>query len=491
MILPTRREASILKRLFDITCSALGLLVSGPFIVLLAAVIKLTSSGPIIYCGKRSGLQGKPFHILKFRSMVINAESLGGSSTSDNDPRITGVGRVIRKLKLDELPQLFNVLVGEMSLVGPRPQVPDYVARYTDEEKLVLEVRPGITDWASIWNSDEGAVLAAHDDPDRAYDELIHPTKVQLQLKYARETSFLTDLKILVSTVICLIWRDWVPAEIQDYPRPGKNKTQSVQSFETVTETPGTPINQEQLAMLHTRYGWAGELADGKDVLEVACGSGIGLGHLATRAKRVVGGDYDPRLAEIGRRTYEERIEVSTMDAEALPLEDASFDVILLFEAIYYLPHPETFLRESHRVLRDNGMVLICSANCERPEFNVSPYSHRYFTASQLAALLEKNGFRAELFAGFPLEAGGLANQLRDNLRAVAVKFHLLPKTMRWKARLKRLFFGKLKEMPAELGGQLRHAAQVHPVHADGKVEGFKVLYAVGRREAKWQRSAA
>lgn len=481
----------MLKRLFDITCSAVGLLLFAPVLLLLSLVIKSTSAGPILYRGQRVGLQGKPFRIFKFRSMVTDAETLGGPSTSDSDPRITAVGKFMRKLKLDELPQLLNVLIGDMSLVGPRPQVPDYVARYSDEENLVLHVRPGITDWASIWNSDEGAVLARYSDPDKAYDELIHPTKMQLQLKYARDHSFVGDLRIMTSTLLCLVWRDWVPVEIRGYAKPGKMTSQPDAGFTTVTETPGTPTNHEQLAMLHTRYAWAGEFADGKDVLEVACGSGIGLGHLATRARRVVGGDYDPRLTEIARRTYTDRIAVSTMDAQALPFEDASFDVVLLFEAIYYLTQPEMFLAEAHRVLRPGGTVLICSANCERRDFNVSPYSRRYFSARELSELLLQNGFRTEVYAGFPLLPGGLTDRIRDNVRAVAVKLHLVPKTMRWKARIKRLFFGKLQEMPAELGKELPRAESLLCVDASQPVRGFKVLYAVGTREAVQQRLAA
>ncbi|HUG69159.1 MAG TPA: methyltransferase domain-containing protein, partial [Pirellulaceae bacterium] len=374
---------------------------------------------------------------------------------------------------------------------GPRPQVPDYVARYSDEEKEVLLVRPGITDWASIWNSDEGAVLARYPDPDKAYDELIHPTKMQLQLKYARECSFVGDLKILASTFICLFRRGWIPAEIRAYPAPGQTASQVEQGFASVTETPGTPINQEQLAMLHTRYAWAGEFADGKDVLEVACGSGIGLGHLATRARSVVGGDYDPRLAEIARRTYTDRIAVSTMDAQSLPFDDATFDVVLLFEAIYYLTQPEVFFAEAHRVLRPGGSVLICSANCERRDFNVSPFSSRYFSARELSELLLQSGFRTEVYAGFPLIPGGLTDRIRDSVRAVAVKLHLVPKTMRWKARIKRLFFGKLEEMPAELGKELPRAESLLRVDASQPISDFKVLYAVGTREAVQQRLAA
>jgi lipopolysaccharide/colanic/teichoic acid biosynthesis glycosyltransferase len=137
--------------------------------------------------------------------MVIDAETLGGPSTADDDPRITKVGKLIRKYKLDELPQLINVLKSEMSFVGPRPEVPFYVDMFTEEEKVILSVTPGITDWASLWNSDEGAILAGNPDPEKAYMKKIRPTKIRLQLKYVKERSFLVDLKIILLTILQII----------------------------------------------------------------------------------------------------------------------------------------------------------------------------------------------------------------------------------------------------------------------------------------------
>lgn len=135
---------------------------------------------------------------------MVNAEKFGGPSTADDDPRITGIGRFLRKYKLDELPQLINVLKGEMSLVGPRPEVPHYVDMFTEEEKAILSVRPGITDWASIWNSDEGALLEGSLDPEKTYMERIRPEKVRLQLKYIKERSFWIDLKIILQTLFAI-----------------------------------------------------------------------------------------------------------------------------------------------------------------------------------------------------------------------------------------------------------------------------------------------
>jgi len=139
--------------------------------------------------------------------MVVDAEKLGASSTSDDDTRITGVGKFLRKYKLDELPQLINVLVGDMSLVGPRPEVKKFSDMYTNEEMAILSVRPGITDWASIWNPDEGSILAGSTDPDRDYLEKIRPEKIRLQLKYVREQSFWTDLKIIFLTLTTILFK--------------------------------------------------------------------------------------------------------------------------------------------------------------------------------------------------------------------------------------------------------------------------------------------
>jgi lipopolysaccharide/colanic/teichoic acid biosynthesis glycosyltransferase len=194
------------KRIFDIVFSLCGLAVLALPLLSLAALIKLHDGGPVFYRGVRTGRRGKPFRIFKFRTMVVNADRIGGSSTADGDPRVTGIGRFLRKYKLDELPQLTNVVLGHMSFVGPRPEVPEYVALFTEEEKAILTVRPGITDWASIWNHDEGALLAGAADPERAYLEKIRPEKMRLQLKYLREHSLWVDLKILVLTLSMLLF---------------------------------------------------------------------------------------------------------------------------------------------------------------------------------------------------------------------------------------------------------------------------------------------
>lgn len=197
----------MLKRLFDIVLSLFGLLLLSPVLIITAIFIKKGDSGPVFYRGVRVGRYGRLFRIFKFRTMVVNAEKLGGPSTADDDPRLTKAGKFIRKYKLDELPQLINVLKGEMSLVGPRPEVPFYVNMFTEEEKAILSVCPGITDWASLWDSDEGAILAGCSDPEKVYMEKIRPGKIRLQLKYVRGYSFWVDLGIIFQTLFKIIWQ--------------------------------------------------------------------------------------------------------------------------------------------------------------------------------------------------------------------------------------------------------------------------------------------
>ena len=196
-----------MKRLFDILFSALGLLFLSPIFLIIAILIKREDRGPILYRGVRIGKFGKTFKIFKFRTLVANADKIGGPSTAGDDSRITKIGRFIRKYKLDELPQLINVLKGEMSLVGPRPEVLFYVNMFSQEERAILSIKPGITDWASLWNFDEGALLAGSPDPEKAYQEKIRPKKLKLQLKYVRERSFWTDLKIILLTTKTVLAR--------------------------------------------------------------------------------------------------------------------------------------------------------------------------------------------------------------------------------------------------------------------------------------------
>jgi len=189
------------KRLVDIILSFCGIIISAPLFLVIGILIKLEDKGPVFFRGERIGKDGKPFRMFKFRSMVINADKKGGPSTAGDDPRLTKIGKSLRRFNLDELPQFINVLIGDMSIVGPRPEVKMYVDMFTEEERRILDVKPGITDWASIWNPDEGAVLAGAKDPEKVYMEKIRPTKIKLQLKYVENNSFMIDFKIMLKSL--------------------------------------------------------------------------------------------------------------------------------------------------------------------------------------------------------------------------------------------------------------------------------------------------
>ena len=204
----------IIKRIFDLSASIFGLIVLSPILFSIAIWIKIGSKGSIFYRGVRIGMHGIPFRIYKFRSMIMNAETMGASSTSGDDERITRVGKILRHYKLDELPQFINVFLGEMSFVGPRPEVKKFVDTYNDEEKFILTVKPGITDWSSLQFSNEEEILKAHadryPDADEAYAKFIRPEKLKLQLEYVRKHSMLVDLVIITKTITTVLSKVWI-----------------------------------------------------------------------------------------------------------------------------------------------------------------------------------------------------------------------------------------------------------------------------------------
>ena len=209
----------MIKRLFDLFFSAIGIVVFSPFMLAIAALIKFTSPGPVVYAATRVGKDGKPFRLFKFRTMVANADKIGGPSTSDDDPRVTNTGQFLRKYKLDELPQLFNVFKGEMSFVGPRPEVPAEVAEYNSDQRELLKVAPGITDWASMRFHNEGEILRGSADPHRTYQEKIRPEKIRLGLEYVRRRSFLVDMQIIAGTLGVLV-RTRIKSQTEDRRTP-------------------------------------------------------------------------------------------------------------------------------------------------------------------------------------------------------------------------------------------------------------------------------
>lgn len=190
----------MLKRIFDIISSLFGLILLSPFMIIIAILIKLDSKGPIFFKQVRVTKNGREFKIFKYRTMRVGSDKFS-QITVGKDSRITKVGDFLRKYKLDEIPQLINVLIGDMSLVGPRPEVPKYVALYTEEQREILKVRAGITDYASIEFSNENDILANEADPEKAYIEKIMPRKIELNKKYLSEISVMTDIKIILLTI--------------------------------------------------------------------------------------------------------------------------------------------------------------------------------------------------------------------------------------------------------------------------------------------------
>lgn len=201
-----------IKRPLDAIIASVALVTLSPVLFVLGILIFLSDFKTVLYRGPRVGLDGKDFEMLKFRTMRIGSDKIGPSSTSLDDPRITKIGAFLRRTKLDELPQLWNVLKGEMSIVGPRPQVRWAVDLYSSDERELLSVRPGITDFASLAFRNEGEILRGSSDPDGDYLKLIAPTKIQLGLHYARGVTAKTDLKIASGTILALFGRDpnWV-----------------------------------------------------------------------------------------------------------------------------------------------------------------------------------------------------------------------------------------------------------------------------------------
>ena len=200
LLINWRVASKLAKRLIDIKLSLAGLVILSPLLLAIAILIELDSRGPVFFRGERIGKLGKPFKIYKFRTMVANAEKLGGPSTAANDPRLTKLAGFLKKYQLDELPQLINVLKGEMSLVGPRPEVQMYVNMFSKEEQAILSIRPGMTDYASLWNFHEGEFLRDSADPEKTYLEKVRPEKIRLQLKYVREHSLWVDFNIMLKT---------------------------------------------------------------------------------------------------------------------------------------------------------------------------------------------------------------------------------------------------------------------------------------------------
>lgn len=248
--------------------------------------------------------------------------------------------------------------------------------------------------------------------------------------------------------------------------------------YTRVTEVPGGKASRRQLAMLHSRYGHAAAFCKGRDVLEVGCGSGIGLGYLARRARRVVGADYSAELLAMARRHYGSRLPLVRLDAHRLPFRAGSFDVVILYEAIYYLARPAEFAGECRRVLRRDGVALLCTVNRDWADFNPSPFSTRYFSGPELVALLEASGFEVQLYGAFRAQLESARDVAVSLVKRAAVGLGLMPQTMKGKERLKRLAFGRLSPLPPELPDDVAAYEVPEPISA-ADAPAYTILHAV------------
>ena len=196
-------------RILDFLFSFLGIILLSPFFLFIALFIMISSSGPVLYKQSRIGLRGIEFSVYKFRTMRLNSDKFGLITVGGRDPRVTPIGYYLRKFKIDELPQLMNVLIGEMSLVGPRPEVKKFVELYTYEQRKVLSIRPGITDWASIYYRDENEILGKSSDPEKDYIEKVMPDKLNYNLIYIQNYGVVEYFRI----IFCTLWHIFVPIE--------------------------------------------------------------------------------------------------------------------------------------------------------------------------------------------------------------------------------------------------------------------------------------
>lgn len=224
------------------------------------------------------------------------------------------------------------------------------------------------------------------------------------------------------------------------------------EDYISVTEIAGEEVTKEQVDRLCNRYYWAGKYCADKDVLEVACGTGQGLGYLSGVARSLEAGDYSEKILKIARRHYNDRIPLKQFDAQSMPYSNDSKDVIILFEAIYYIQNAERFLLECVRVLRPGGVVLIATANKDLYDFNPSPQTHRYYGVLELYHLFIKYGFKPRFYGDTPMDNVSLTQKLLRPIKKLAVQLNLIPKTMAGKKLLKRIVFGDLVKMPAEIG---------------------------------------
>ena len=236
-------------------------------------------------------------------------------------------------------------------------------------------------------------------------------------------------------------------------------------NYISVTEIAGDEVTREQIHRLCNRYYWARQFCTNKDILEVGCGTGQGLGYLYSLARTLEAGDYSEDILAIARKHFSDRIQLSQFDAQDMPYGDRSKDVIILFEAIYYIPDAERFVKECTRILRPGGKVLIATANKDLYDFNPSPHSYKYYGVVELGDLFSGNGFSVEFFGDTPIDLVSVKQKILRPVKKLVVSLGLMPKSMAGKKILKKLVFGNLVEMPVEITEDT--ATYVEPNHLD------------------------
>ena len=255
--------------------------------------------------------------------------------------------------------------------------------------------------------------------------------------------------------------------------------------YEPLTEIPGGMASREQLQRMYTRYYFAAEYCHDKDILEVACGSGQGLRYIAREARTAVGGDYTLSLLRNARSHGRNTVPLLCLDAHVLPFRNSVFDVVILYEAIYYLKNPEYFLLEAKRILKEGGTVIICLPNKRLSDFHPSPHSISYYTTLELKRLMEPTGFEFSFFGDSPLNHSSLRSRCLASIKKAAVRLNLMPRTLRGREFLKRLFFGRLIAIPNEIEESLCKYNAPIPLLSDAQESLYRVLFAVGKVNRK------
>ena len=251
--------------------------------------------------------------------------------------------------------------------------------------------------------------------------------------------------------------------------------------YSPVTEKAGDWVTPEALSMVYTRYRFATDFCRGRRVLEVACGPGVGLGYLGRYADQIIGGDLTNRLLRQAWGRLSGTTPLVQLQAEALPLQSASRDLIVCYEALYFFEDAGKFLAECRRVLSPQGHLVLCSVNPEWPEFNPNDHGRRYYSARELSALLREAGFQPDLFGAFPVAAASIPARCLSWIKRVAVRLRLIPSSMAGKRVLKRLFLGKLVLFPSQVSETLAEYVPPVSVSPEQPVTGYKILFAVCR----------